>query len=274
MTDQDLNFPPRNHNLHLTLSQFTLEMAQKTMPTQSVWSELCQAGISTLSTLQPTRLITSQIPLCTSHCDRRQSSTMPSSQRFSSPPSPSYTTCSASGSNEKLSTTKPPPKHPVLQLQNLSSNSPHQTFKCFTSVTPKAAFYVTFFLIIQSATSYLLTHLSYILASASLKNRNLRRRCSRLHARGLQYSTAAYYHDLLNVTVALALLVLIRGLELHIKRRRSGHSTTNCSPGFLRFQNTHRSLMHTLLAVPMAVVYVYTCAARQRPWSCLRLLLV
>lgn len=151
---------------------------------------------------------------------------------------------------------------------------PPEPCKSFISLKPKSIFYTALFLALQSATSNLLTHLSWLLTNASLKNRNLRRRCSRLHARGLECSTTTHYHSALNTATALMLLVFIRAFELHVKQPHRQDLDDTHSPGFLRLKTNLRWLMQTLLAAPTAVVYVYTRAARQRLWSCLRPLLV
>jgi hypothetical protein len=142
------------------------------------------------------------------------------------------------------------------------------------TVVAKATFHCALFLCVQYLTSQNVVYIARIIASTFMTDNNMRRQCRRLLDRGLECSAALRYHDLLNIAAAATLLCIIRGFQLHVElpKRRAQH--TNYSLGFLRLLSKCRDTAQTILAVPIAVVYMYTRIPRETPWNYAKLLLV
>lgn len=146
--------------------------------------------------------------------------------------------------------------------------------KTSTAVTAKATFYSVVFLGVQYTMSQMIVQTAYVMAATFLMDSHLQHQCSHLHDKGLECSTALYYHRALDIAAALILLIIIRGFKLHVEQPKHCIRDTKQRPVFLRLQSKYQRITQMMLVPPIAVVHVYTRASRPRTWTCLKLLLV
>ncbi|EMD85707.1 hypothetical protein COCC4DRAFT_207761 [Bipolaris maydis ATCC 48331] len=141
-------------------------------------------------------------------------------------------------------------------------------------VAAKATFHSTPFVCVQYMTSQSIVHVARWIASTSMTNKNMKRRCSRLLDRGVECSAVLHYHTPLNIVAAVILLCIIRGFQLHVKSSKCRAQDTNYSPGFLKLLSTCRCIAQRILALQIAVIHMYTPVLRETPWRYMKLLVV
>ncbi|KAH6877602.1 hypothetical protein BKA58DRAFT_78261 [Alternaria rosae] len=161
----------------------------------------------------------------------------------------------------------PPSSGPVSLLAR-TSHGPRPT------VYAKAILHAILFLGVQAVLTLLVVQIARLVASTFATDRRLRKQCYRLAQRGLECPAATRYHSVLNVTVALGLFYLIRGLQLHADLPTRPSQNSNYSNGFLSLQDTCRRAMQKVLAAPITVVVLHSRVSGDEPWKHARLILV
>ncbi|EUC44872.1 hypothetical protein COCMIDRAFT_97050 [Bipolaris oryzae ATCC 44560] len=164
------------------------------------------------------------------------------------------------------STTGNPVAKPLSKLVRNTHGSP-------MTVATKAILHSAPFACVQYMTSQSIIHIARWIASVSMTNKNMKRRCSRLLDRGIECSAVLRYYTPLNVAAAAILLCIIRGFQLHVQSPKRRVQDINYSPGFLKFLSTCRHIAQMILALPIAVVHMYTHISTETPWKYLKLLI-
>lgn len=141
-------------------------------------------------------------------------------------------------------------------------------------VYAKAILHAILFLGVQAVLTLLVVQIARLIASTFATDRRLRKQCDRLAQRGLECPAATRYHNVLNVTVALGLFCLIRGLQLHAELPTRPSQNSNHSNGFLTLQDTCRRTMQKVLAAPIAVIVLHSRVPADELWKHARLILV
>jgi hypothetical protein len=130
------------------------------------------------------------------------------------------------------------------------------------------------FIGVQYIISLLVVQIARVIASTFASDRNVRKQCGRLLARGLECSAATFHHDWLNILAAVGLLAFIRGFQLHVDFPNRQHEKGDYSSGFLSLEEKCRWMMQRLLAAPIAVVVLHSRVSRDGMWKHAKLLLI
>ncbi|KAG9189234.1 hypothetical protein G6011_06102 [Alternaria panax] len=141
-------------------------------------------------------------------------------------------------------------------------------------VWAKAMFNSQLFISVQYTINLLVVQIARIIASTFTTNRNVRRQCTRLLAKGLECSVATRHHDWLNILAAIGLLCFIRGFQLHVELPNRQSQQGDYSPGFLSLYSSWRRTTQRLLAAPIAVIVLHARVSRDDLWKHAKLVVI
>ncbi|KAF1831242.1 hypothetical protein BDW02DRAFT_572229 [Decorospora gaudefroyi] len=143
------------------------------------------------------------------------------------------------------------------------------------TVYAKALFHVSLFVGVQYVVTLVVTQVARAIASMVTTDDHTRRECARLLAKGLECGAALRYHEFLSVAAVVGLVIVIRGLGLHIEVPLHSHrnNNSNYSPGFLSLRAKCCRILQSILAAPITVVSLHTRVPRQDLWKRVMLLL-